>query len=454
MKLFNLSCVPRAGACAAALLAMGLTAFAQTEPTVSPVPAPTATDPNAPAPITTQTKTDVLDKVSELLTHHAFVPGVDFDKWPDFLQGEKDKLDSSTSNNDFAIALNQALNKFGTSHVALFTPRMTAMRRDQSLVGIGIGQAPVPDGVEVIRLVPGGPAEKSGLVPGDIIIKVDGHKVEGIKGIPGPEGTKVVLTIKHRNGKTEDFTLTRHKFSTIRPEELTEVDKDTAKLTVYTFDWTYSQSKVEDLMKQAQKYKNLILDLRDNGGGAVTNLQHLLSFFIPGDETIGTFVNKPMYTAYALQTHITASDVVKIADWSRNQEEWDDQQIKPAHKPDSIPLYKGHLAVLINGFSGSASEIATAALHDLIGASVVGQKSAGAVLVSVIVPAPEHFALQYPIMDYVTIRGVRLEGNGVTPEVMVTAKGPLLPGEPDVAVEKAEALLAKSKGRDDKSVGV
>jgi carboxyl-terminal processing protease len=458
MKLFKLTHGLRIGTVIAALL-LGITAFGQTPPDQNNPPAPTTTpanlDPNTPQPIDSQTKSEVLDRVNDLLTHHAYVPGVDFEKWPDFLAGEKDKLDSATNSGEFAYALNMALTKFGTSHVFLATPRMAALRRDQSIVGIGIAQRPVPEGIEIVRVVPDGPAMKAGLIPGDIITKVDGNKVEGTKGIPGPEGSKVTLTIKHRNGNTEDYTLTRHKFSTVRPEELAEVNKDTAKLTVYTFDWTYSRSNVEDLMRKADKYPNLILDLRGNGGGAVTNLQHLLSFFVPSDEAIGTFVNKQMVNSYTLETHGSPSDVIKIANWSRNQDEWSDQQIKPSHRPDSIPVYSGHVAVLVDGGTGSASEIAAAALHDLIGASIVGQKSAGAVLVSVIVPASNHFTLQYPIMDYVTIRGVRLEGTGVTPQVEVeAAKEPILPGDPDKVVEKAEALFARDKQRDDHAVGV
>ena len=457
MKLFNLSRVSRTGLILAAAAAMSVTAWGQTTPPSDPIPTPppAAASPAAlPSAITPQTKSEVLDSVSDLLAHHAYVPAVNFDKWPDFIQGEKDKLDAATTNEEFARAINIALNKFGTSHVVLMTPRMGDLRRNPSLVGIGIGQFPVPEGIEVIRVIPGAPAEKAGLVPGDIIVKVDGHKVEGIKGIPGPEGTNVVLTVKHKDGTTKDYTITRHKFSTVRPEELTEVDKNTAKLTIYTFDWTYSRSNIEDLMKKAQKYRNLILDLRDNGGGAVTNLEHLLSFFIPKDEVIGTFVNKSMVNAYVRETHGTPSEVVKIANWSRDQDDWSDQQIHPGTPPSDVPVYRGRVAVLVNGFTGSASEIAASALHDLIGARIVGEKSASAVLVSVIVPASNRFNLEYPIMDYVTIRGVRLEGTGVTPEVEVAGKGPILPGEPDLAVEKAQALFAHDKSHEDRGIGV
>ncbi|HWD39490.1 MAG TPA: S41 family peptidase [Fimbriimonas sp.] len=403
--------------------------------------------------ISPDTKTEVIQKVSDYLEHHAYVPTVDFSEWNQFLKNEQPKLDASTTEEAFTRAMNEAFAKFGASHIYLASPRATKNRMTASMVGIGIRQEYVPDmGLVVMRVIPGGAAEKAGLVIGDVITKVDGKPIEGTKGIPGEEGTKLTLTIKHKDGKSKDYVLTRTKFSTIQPEELTEVDPDTAKLTIYTFDRTYDPENVQKLMSKARAYPNLILDLRDNGGGAVDNLEQLLSFFVGPDDRVGTFVSKAMVDDYARTTGNKADDVTKIAAWSRGFEKWDRQQI--GARPDSDEeLYKGHVAVLINGFSGSASEICAAALHDVIGATLIGQKSAGAVLVSVIKDASNGFTVQYPIMDYVTVRGVRLEGNGITPQVAIEAKKYRMPGDPDLAVEKAQALFAHEKLRDDRGIG-
>jgi carboxyl-terminal processing protease len=396
--------------------------------------------------ISSDTKADVEQRVSQLLEERAYVPTIDFAQWPSFLKGEQPKLDAAKTEEEFTRDINEALTKFSASHIYLASPKASDARRTQSMVGIGIGQQTAADGtVTVTRIVPGAPAEMAGLVPGDVITLVDGKPANGTAGIRGPEGSQVTLTIRHTNGKTEDFTITRAPFSTVRPEELTELNKTTAKLTIYTFDWTYDQPHVEELMKRARKYKNLILDLRDNGGGAVVNLQHLLGFFLAPDVSIGTFVKKELVNSYVLDTGGKPSDVVKIASWSRGEKQWDSAQIRPLHA-DPEEKFNGHVAVLINRFSGSASEIVAAALQDLDKAQVVGQKSAGAVLVSVIVPAGHDFNLQYPIMDYVTVKGLRLEGNGVTPTVQVDAAPPKF-NEPDPAVTKAEELLAESGSR-------
>ncbi len=389
-----------------------------------------------------EVKTQVLDRVTTILSRRAYVPGLDFAKWKEFADAEKEKLDASKDDNEFTYAVNEALTKFGASHIYLASPRSATQRTTNSLVGIGITQQKVEDGTLVLRTVKGAPADRAGLQPGDVIVKVDGQPADGAKGIAGEEGTKLFLTVKKPDGKTVDTTLTRAKFSTKRPEELIPVDKDTARLAVYTFDLSYDPDNVEALMKQAAKYKNLILDLRDNGGGRVDYLQHLLGLLVPEDKAFGTFVSKSLAKDYVKTTGGKESDVSKVADWSRGVDAWDSLQMKPS-KNSNVPVYKGRLAVLVNRFSGSASEICAAALRDLAGAQVVGTKSAGAVLVSEIVPATNGFTIQYPLMDYVTVKGLRIEGAGVAPDVEVQDPKILLPTTPDPVVLKAAEELEK-----------
>lgn len=386
-------------------------------------------------------KKEVLEKVSDILTHRAFIPGVDFAKLSEYLEAEKPKLEGAKSDDDFARAMNEAFAKFGASHIMLATPRATEIRQKQKTVGIGITSQITPEGVVIVRVVPKAPSDEAGLVPGDTIVEVDGKKVEGIKGIPGPEGTQVKIKVKHADGKLQEYTLTRKTFSTVRKEVLNVIGRDTAKLTVYTFDLTYDRANVEQLMTEAAKYPKLLLDLRDNGGGAVMNLQHLLGLLVPAERTVGTFVNRRMVDAYTEKVKPSEIKINEIADWSKQDSKYDLLQIKPFANR-KVSVYKGTVAVLINGMSGSASEICAAALRDTIGARVVGTKSAGAVLVSTIVNASNGFSLQYPLMDYVTVTGRRLEGNGVVPDLEVTESRVRLPNQPDLTAEKAANLLA------------
>jgi len=205
---------------------------------------------------------------------------------------------------------------------------------------------------------------------------------------------------------------------------------------VHTFDRGYDRRAIERMMDEAKDAKQLILDLRGNGGGAVANFMHLLAQFLPQNTPVGTFVSRSMVERFVKETQGDPTDLRAIARWS-------DSKVKPA-RTDRKP-FAGRVAVLVDRRSGSASEIVAAALQEQLEAPVVGTPSAGAVLVSVMATLPGGFQLQYPISDYITMEGVRLEGTGVRPTLEVS---PPKFGEPDVAISKAAALLERARLRE------
>ena len=94
----------------------------------------------------------------------------------------------------------------------------------------------------------------------------------------------------------------------------------------------------------------------------------------------------------------------------------------------------------MNKYSGSAAEMAAAALKETVDATVIGEKSAGQVIVSILGTLPHGFQIQYPITDYITIGGRRLEGTGLLPDIMATDPKVLRPDVKDEPMEKAVAL--------------
>ncbi|MEI8283300.1 MAG: S41 family peptidase, partial [Armatimonadota bacterium] len=130
--------------------------------------------------------------------------------------------------------------------------------------------------------------------------------------------------------------------------------------------------------------------------------------------------------------------------------------------------FSGNLFILINGGTGSASEIFTAAMHDLYGkktvgkdgtitvdpsnirCTVIGSKSAGAVLFSRYMSASNGFALQIPVADYLTPSTTRLEGNPTIPDVEAEDPKILLPTAPDKAIDAALALAERYR----KAIGI
>jgi carboxyl-terminal processing protease len=391
-----------------------------------------------PDELTPEVKQEVLTAMSDLITKSAYVPGADFSKWPDFLAKQQEAVDKAKNAREFVTAVNGALRQFGVSHIVFATPEQARARRDKQVIGIGVSLQIEPDGMRVVNLFSAAPAAQAGIQIGDLIIEADGKKPLNPGALTGDAGTTVKLKVRKIDGKTVEYSVTRAKFSSVRPETLSWPTKDTALLRIYSFDAGYNRKNVEDLMKAAAGAKQLILDLRSNGGGAVTNFVHLLGLMMKADTPIGTFVSRTMVERFIKETGGKATDTLEIAHWS-------DSKVKAGRS--AIPPFKGKIAVLVNGGTGSASEIVAAALQEILEAPVVGSKSAGAVLVSIMRPLPQGYQLQYPISDFVTMHGVRLEGTGVIPDV----EAPLTKyNEKDAAVDKAIALLHRSELRDER----
>lgn len=358
-------------------------------------------------PITDEQKREVLTDIEKVLNDRAFVPGIDLKDWQPRLDKHKEAIDKAKTNDEFVRAVNAALREFGISHLRLRTPVQAQRREQTSMVGVGISSRDGENVLHVLDVVPNSPAAEAGIQPGDLIVAIDGKAPDAPGELAGEENSKVDLKIKR--GDTErDISLVRKRFSTLRPDTLTWIDEQTAVLKIHTFSNGYSRQRIDDLMEQAAKAKYLLLDLRSNGGGATTNLRHLLTHLLPPETAVGTFVGKQAVKKWTDDGNTDTSDVAGIAsNWPR----------KYATSRRDSPSFSGKVAVLVNRGSASASEICAAAMRECAGAILVGTKTAGAVLSSTFAPMANKFQLQYPSQDYVTIKGMRLEKHPLDPDI-------------------------------------
>jgi len=385
--------------------------------------------------VTPAQRDEVLERVTRVLTNAAFVPGVDFSKWPDFLAAQKASIDEAKTPNEFATAVNRALQNFGASHIVFSTPEAVQQMQQGRVVGLGIAHEVTPEGIRILDVFPDSPAAKAGLGAGDVILEADGVKPEAPSALRGPEGSKVHLKLKKADGSTAEVDIIRGVFSTRQPESIKWATPEVAVIKVPSF-MTYDRKRVEQLFTEASKARSIVVDLRSNGGGMVINLYHLMGLFIEPTEPIGTFITRSMVTRYVKEKEGSATDLSAIAEWSTNK-------VRPFSPPTGLTRFAGPVVVLVNGGSGSASEIAAAALRDVRGAYVVGSKTAGAVLASTMLAMPHGYQLQFPFQDYVTIKGVRLEGKGVAPDLETK--------NPRTALDADEALLGALRWIDDRN---
>ncbi|GJQ29463.1 MAG: hypothetical protein HBSAPP03_13470 [Phycisphaerae bacterium] len=381
-----------------------------------------------PESLDAEAKHEVVSALSDVLARHAYAAGVDFSKVGNHLRKHLDALEEAEGSMAFARALNGALEEFGVSHVAVIPPEVARNVTRPVTIGIGAETRPAQGGLRVLGMDADSPAKAAGLAPGDVITHVDGKKAAAPEDLEGPSGSIAVLRVRKVSGSTVEARIERVITEHREPATYKELTSRTVMIHLPTFNTGYDPAEVAELLERAFWYPNLVIDLRGNGGGRVTNLLHLLSYLVPEGTGIGTVVTNVSAVRYAEATGGDPLDAHAVARWS------DDTMRVPANP---LGPYPGRLAVLIDGGSASASEVTAGALRETRGAKVIGQKSAGALLVSRYLPLPHDFLVQIPFSDYITVKGHRPEGQGILPDVEA---GPARRGQ-DPAAGAAVAAL-------------
>lgn len=206
------------------------------------------------------------------------------------------------------------------------------------------------------------PAHKAGLKAGDIILKIDGESCEGkttaqvSERLRGQAGSSIKLTIE-RNGKQIEKTLKREEIQLPNVSYYGMLDKEVGYIKLDEFTKDAGRNVLEAYKQLEQKgAKSLVLDLRGNGGGLLHEAVNIVNIFVEKGNLVVSKKAK----------NVENSNIFKTTQ----------KAIAP-----NIPL-----AVMIDAYSASASEIVAGSLQDLDRAVVIGQSSYGKGLVQTIIP--------------------------------------------------------------------
>jgi len=242
--------------------------------------------------------------------------------------------------------------------------------------GIGSLVRPSGDYVVISEVYKGFPADKAGIKPGDILKKVDGLTLKGIatdkvsEKLKGNPGTEINVTIE-RNGKDSDYSLKREKISMPPVPYYGMIDSKTGYIRFTNF----TQNCIDDVKSALNDLKSknaqqIILDLRGNPGGLLTEAVEIVNLFVPeGNEVVSTKGKVKQF----------------------------DEDFKTTRQPvdEKMPL-----AIIINRGSASASEIVAGAVQDLDRGVIIGQRSYGKGLVQITRPLSYNTQLKVTTAKY------------------------------------------------------
>ncbi len=316
-------------------------------------------------------------------------------------------------------AISGMVDSLGDPYTVFLTPEENKMfNQDMSGKFGGIGaEIGFRDGfLTVIAPLKNSPAEKAGLLTGDIILKVNDEEIIGVNIdkavylIRGEEGTKVVLTIS-REGV----------------DELEEVEITRDIIVVETVEWEMMENNIayidisqfnEDTAIELDNYindilienpKGIILDLRNNSGGYLTVANKITSRFID------------------------SGDVIVIESYKDREE---------IHKSRGGQRFSGiPIVVLINEGSASASEILAGALKDNGKAKLVGEKTFGKGLVQIMEDLKDGSAIKISVSRWLTPNRIDINENGIEPDFEVELTLDDYLNERDPQLEKALEIL-------------
>lgn len=245
--------------------------------------------------------------------------------------------------------------------------------------------------ITVVQVFEGSPAEEVGLQPDDILYKVKGEEVTGqdlslvVTDLKGEEGTAVDISVM-RGTEEIDLTVTRRKIEvpTVESRMLTDT---IGYIGITEFDDVTDDqflSALDELKEEGMQ--DLVIDLRNNGGGLVDVTCNILDELLPE----GLIV----YTEDK---------------YGNRQEEYSDAE----------HYFDGKMAVLVNGNSASASEIFAGAIKDYGVGTLIGTQTFGKGIVQSLFPLSDGSAIKITVSRYYTPAGNNIHEVGIAPDIVL-----------------------------------
>lgn len=302
-------------------------------------------------------------------------------------------------------AIEGMISSLGDPHTVYFSPEDAAQAYQAisgSFEGIGatVDQDPTTGEITIVAPFRDSPAEKAGVLPGDVILAVDDEPADGwsvrdaVDRIRGPEGTDVKITVRHSNRETEDIIITRNNIvlPSVFAHPVTDEDGNEIDGYAYIELQQFTSDAVDEMRAELNAIKDsgatgLILDLRRNPGGALDATVEIADMFLDGGTVLTQVDRDGNETVFSAESGGEAIDIPVV--------------------------------ILVGNGSASGSEVLAGALRDHGRAKLVGTQTFGKGSVNIIRDLSNGGVLYVSIARWLTPNDTLIEGVGLTPDVPV-----------------------------------
>lgn len=278
--------------------------------------------------------------------------------------------------------------------------------------GIGVNIVNDSGKIRIISVIENTPAQFADIKPNDIILAVNGKKVSGMSLadvsnlVKGPINTFVNMDILRGKEKLNKKIIRKEiNIKTVKSSN----DKNIGYIQITSFISTSTPNEFLEALENTQNSKGLIVDLRGNTGGLLTNAVFIANIFIEKGKLV-SIVGRNGYR-YDVMAQDTNLDI---------------------EKP---------VIILVNGTSASASEILSGAMKDYHRAKIIGTKTYGKGMVQKIIPMPNETGLNLTIAKYLTPKGKDINKKGISPDIEVEFTKNDITQHKDVQLETAKRIM-------------
>lgn len=356
----------------------------------------------------TQVQQSIID-VCDLIEEKFYLNEEALHKWAEQCRKSARRVSIFSTRAEKTKILQDQMDQMHVSHFLIYSPAEDERLWKGQAVETGLKGRWMEDHMVIYQIVPDSPAARAGFKIGDEILSIDGEEVDADIIITRGGRYRIL-----RSGKeTLELQLTPGTIHVDSKPQLQKLDERTALLTLSSFRSEYFEDR--EWKKNVQTwlhYPKLIIDLRENAGGNIVSMLRALSPFFCEEKVIGSL---------ALPRREDAQELVMANDLS------DDEQIEAVEAASTVRLqsfpgygcYRGSTAVLVGPHTSSVSEMFASAMLRRPYSRVMGQPTAGDVVLAVWYDLPNWgrgFSISIPEALFVTPEGKPLEGQGVYPQ--------------------------------------